>query len=164
MFDSAEEKAAKKQAREEEEARVAAAQQAQAEAAATARRAQAWQATPAGGAVAAKVAGDEFYEIQLQVGSHDGRASWGEASGSRTVQSSARSLGEIERVGWRLEHVNHVFMATGESSTGRVMLSGENTAVSGAIVGIYLFRNDRAVEPPSSAEPPADFGRAPAGS
>jgi hypothetical protein len=157
MFDSLEEKAAKKKARDEEQARIAAAEAAQAQSAAEERRRKAWLISAAGGAAEAKVAGDEFYECQLQVGTHEGRASFGEASGTRQVQSPAGTLMQIERIGWRLEHVDHVFMATGQTSTGRVMLSGENTAVSGVIVGIYLFRNDRSVERPSAAEPPPDF-------
>jgi hypothetical protein len=36
-------------------------------------------------------------------------------------------------------------MVTGQSSTDKVFLSGENTAVSGVMVGVYLFRNDHAV-------------------
>jgi hypothetical protein len=45
-------------------------------------------------------------------------------------------------------------MVTGQTSTDRVFISGENTAVSGAIVGVYLFRNDRSVAPPADAGPP----------
>ena len=32
-------------------------------------------------------------------------------------------------------------MITGETSTARVFMSGEATAVSGVTVGVYLFRN-----------------------
>jgi hypothetical protein len=32
-------------------------------------------------------------------------------------------------------------MVTGETSTARVFMSGEATAVSGVTVGVYLFRN-----------------------
>lgn len=149
MFDSAEEKAAKKQAREEEQARLAAEQEAQKQAAAEEAARQAWLAGPVGRATTAKGAGAEFFEVQLEVGAHAGSASWGEASGQRSSMSSADTLGEIERAGWRLEHASHVFMVTGESSTERVFLSGENTAVSGAMVGVYLFRNDRSVSAPA---------------
>jgi hypothetical protein len=34
-------------------------------------------------------------------------------------------------------------MITGESSTARVFAGGDNTAVSGTTVGVYLFRNTR---------------------
>jgi hypothetical protein len=155
MFESAEEKAAKKQQREDDEKQAAAAQAAQVQAAADEKARRAWAASPTGGAAAAKLAGQEFFEVQLQVGSHTGTASWGAATGKRVTVSSAGTLGDIERIGWRLEHASHVFMVTGQTSTDRVFLSGENTAVSGTMVGVYLFRNDRAVEAPADAGPPA---------
>ena len=49
---------------------------------------------------------------------------------------------------------SHDVMVTGQSSTERVFLSGENTAVTGAMVGVYLFRNDRTVAAPADAGPP----------
>jgi hypothetical protein len=45
-------------------------------------------------------------------------------------------------------------MVTGQTSTDRVFLTGENTAVSGTTVGVYLVRNDRAVPAPENAGPP----------
>ena len=41
------------------------------------------------------------------------------------------------------EHAGYFFMITGETSTARVFVSGDNTAVSGVTVGVYLFRNTR---------------------
>lgn len=155
MFDSAEEKAAKKQAREEEQVRLAAEQAAQQQAAAEEKARKAWLAGPVGRARTAKEAGAEFFEVQLEVGAHVGSASWGEAGGQRSSTSSADTLGEIERSGWRLEHASHVFMVTGESSTERVLLSGQNTAVTGAMVGVYLFRSDRSVPAPAAGDSPA---------
>jgi hypothetical protein len=75
------------------------------------------------------------------VGSHAGSAGFGSIDSRRTTASSAASLGEIEKLGWRLEHVGYYFMITGETSTDRVFVSGEATAVSGVTVGVYLFRN-----------------------
>jgi hypothetical protein len=158
MFENAEEKAAKKQARDEEQARVAAAQATQAQAAADEKRRRAWSLSAPGGAAEAKVAGDEFYQCQLQVGTHSGNAVWGEASGQRGVQSPTRNLAEIEALGWRLENADHVYMVTGQTSTDKVFISGENTAVTGVIVGVYLFRNDRSIQAPPDAGPPATFG------
>jgi len=155
MFESVEEKAAKKQARDEEQAREAAAEAARDQAAADEQARRAWMASPVGGASAAKQAGQEFFEVQLQVGSHTGTASWGAATGRRVRISSAGTLGDIEQVGWRLEHAGHVFMVTGQTSTDRVFLSGENTAVSGSMVGVCLFRNDRSVAAPVGGGPSA---------
>jgi hypothetical protein len=102
---------------------------------------QALLATPVGAATAAKEAGQAFFEIQLQVGAHTGSAGFGTADGRRTTSSSAATLGEIEKVGWRLEHAGYYFMITGETSTARVFVSGDATAVSGLTVGVYLFRS-----------------------
>jgi hypothetical protein len=152
VFESAEEKAAKKQARAEDQARVEAAAAARHRAAADERAHSAWLASPLGRATAAKQAGHEFFELQLDVGGHTGTASFGTAGGTRETTSSAQTLAELEKVGWRLEHAGYVFLMTGESSTNRGgFSSGENTAVSGTVVGIYLFRNDRTVEAPADA-------------
>ena len=78
---------------------------------------------------------------RLEVGGHTGNAGFGTIDGRRTTSSSAVILGEIESLGWRLEHAGYFFMITGETSTARVFNSGEATAVSGVTVGVYLFRN-----------------------
>jgi hypothetical protein len=141
MFKSAEERAAERREREAEEAREQAAQAERARAAEEQRKREAFLATPVGAATAAKEAGQPFFEVQLQVGSHVGSAGFGSADGRRATSSSAATLGEIEKLGWRLEHAGYFFMMTGETSTARVFASGEATAISGATVGVYLFRN-----------------------
>jgi hypothetical protein len=77
--------------------------------------------------------GEAFFEVQLEVGSHIGSAGSGSIDGHHSVSSSASTLGGIERLGWRLEHADYFFMITGETSTARVFVSGDNTAVSGVI-------------------------------
>src|SRR5262245_46586315 len=137
MFKSAEEKEAERREREAEQARAAEQQRLAAE-----RQARdAFLATPVGGAPAAKEAGRRFYEIQLQVGANAGNASWGMTDSNVTVESSAGILEEIERIGWRLEHANYFFMITGETSSQRVFMTGEATAINGVTVGAYIFRN-----------------------
>ena len=141
MFKSAEERAAERREREAEEARAQEAEAERARAAEEQRRREAFLATPVGAATAAKEAGQAFFEVQLDVGAHVGSAGWGAAEGRHTTSSSAVTLGEIERLGWRLEHASYFFMMTGETSTARVFVSGEATAISGVTVGVYLFRN-----------------------
>jgi hypothetical protein len=141
MFKSAEERAAERREREAEEAREQAAEAERARAAEEQRQREAFLATPVGAATAAKKAGQAFFEVQLDVGAHVGSAGWGAAEGRHTTSSSAVTLGEIERLGWRLEHASYFFMMTGETSTARVFVSGEATAISGVTVGVYLFRN-----------------------
>ena len=141
MFTSAEERAAERREREVEEARAQEAEAERAQAAEEQRQREAFLATPVGAATAAKEAGQAFFEVQLDVGAHVGSAGWGAADGRHTTSSSAVTLGEIEKLGWRLEHASYFFMMTGETSTARVFVSGEATAISGVTVGVYLFRN-----------------------
>jgi hypothetical protein len=141
MFNSAEEKEAERRQREAESARADAAQREQARLAEEQRQRAAFLASPVGAATAAKEAGQAFFEIQLQVGTHTGTAGFGSADSRRATSSSAVTLEQIEKVGWRLEHTGYYFMITGETSTARVLVSGEATAISGVTVGVYLFRD-----------------------
>jgi len=141
VFKSAEERAAERQQREAEEAREQAARAEQAHAEEEQRKRDAFLATPVGAATAAKEAGQQFFEIQLEVGRHVGTAGFGSTGGRRIASSSAVILGEIEKLGWRLEHVGYFYMITSETSSDRVFLTGQATAVSGVTVGVYLFRN-----------------------
>ena len=141
MFKSAEEREAERRAREAEQARAEEARAEEARAAEERRQRAAFLATPVGAATAAKEEGRRFFEIQLEVGRHTGSAGWGAAEGRRTTSSSAASLEEIEKLGWRLEQAGYYFMITGETSTDRMFVSGEATAISGVTMGVYLFRN-----------------------
>src|SRR5215472_7790705 len=131
MFKSADQRDADRRAREAEQARVAEEQ----------RQRAAFLASPVGAATAAKEEGQRFFEVQLEVGRHAGSAGWGATEGRHTTSSAAATLGEIENLGWRLEHAGYYFMITGETSTDRVFASGEATAISGVTMGVYLFRN-----------------------
>lgn len=134
VFKSGEERAADR--RERETARAE-----QARAADEQRKRDAFLVTPVGAATVAKEAGQQFFEIQLEVGSHFGTSGFGSADGQRSTSSSAAILGEIENVGWRLEHVGYFYMITSETSSDRMFLSGQATAVSGVTIGVYLFRS-----------------------
>lgn len=141
MFRSAEEREAERREREAEQARAEAARAEVARRQEEERQRAAWAATPVGVATAAKEAGQRFLKLQLAVGGHAGTAGFGSASGERRTASSATTLAAVEELGWRLEHASYFFMITGQSSTERVFLSGQETAVSGVTVGVYLFRN-----------------------
>lgn len=141
MFKSAEERETERREREAERARQEAAQVERARKAEEERQRAARLATPVGAATVAMEEGQTFFEVQLEVGGHLGSAQFGSIDGHRTTSSSASTLAEIEQLGWRLEHASYFFMVTGETSTARVFMSGEATAVSGVTVGVYLFRN-----------------------
>jgi hypothetical protein len=141
VFKSSEVRAAERQQREAEQTREQAARAERAQASEEQRKRDALLATPVGAATAAKEAGQQFFEVQLEVGAHVGTAGFGSAEGHRTASSSAAILGDIENVGWRLEHAGYFYMITGEASSDRIFLSGQATAVSGVTVGVYLFRS-----------------------
>ena len=141
MFKGAEEREADRRERQAEQARADAARAEEAKAAEERRQREAFAATPVGAATIAKEEGQPFLEVQLQVGTHTGSAVFGSIDGRRTSLSSAAIIGEIEKLGWHLEHVGYYFMITGETSTDRIFLSGQATAISGVTIGVYLFRN-----------------------
>ena len=147
VFKSAEEREAERLEREAEQARAQAARAEQDRLAQEQRQRDAFLATPVGAATAAREAGEPFFEVQLEVAGHAGRAGFGSTDGRRSTSSSAATLGEIEKLGWRLEHAGYYFMITRETSTDRVFVSGQATAISGVTVGVYLFRNTSRPEP-----------------
>jgi hypothetical protein len=147
VFKSAEEREAERQQREADQARAQAEVAEQARVAAEQHRREAFLATPVGAATAAREAGQPFFEVQLEVAGHAGSAAFGSTDGRRTTSSSAATIGEIEKLGWRLEHAGYYFMITRETSTDRVFVSGQATAISGVTVGVYLFRNSSRPEP-----------------
>jgi hypothetical protein len=143
LFKSDEEKAAEQAERD----RAAAAYQQQQADAAAARAQQAHAATPIGQAEQATRDGLAFFEVQLVVGRSTREASWGTTSGGEEHSTQHLGvLGQIEALGWRLEHAGYVFVQTGESSTQKILGTGQQIAVSGSTVGIYLFRR---VTPPA---------------
>lgn len=149
LFGSEEDKARKEAERQERERALADQQRARKEE----RRRQEWTASPLGMATAAKEAAQTFFEVQLEVGRAEGTAMWGTRDhiSSEQISSSAELLGEIEQLGWRLEHVGYVFRMTGQSSSERIFVSGEESAVSGVTLGIYLFRNTDVARRPGVA-------------
>jgi hypothetical protein len=130
---------------------VLAARAEQASAAEKKRQNDAFLASPVGAATAAKEAGETFFEVQLRVGSHTGTAGFGSTDGRHITASSASTLGEIEKLGWHLEHTGYYFMLTGETSTARVFVSGDATAISGVTMGVYVFRNTAPPRPLADA-------------
>ncbi len=107
------------------------------------RATAAYTASPVGQAEKAAQAGAVFFQTQMDVSRVNGSASFGAASAAVEHVARPDILGQIESFGWHLENVGYVFMETGTTSSARVMMSGEATAVSGTVMGIYLFRNIR---------------------
>lgn len=101
-------------------------------------------ATPEEQALAAYEAGEGFLELQMEVGASLRRTpTWRPGENHRVSEHTTDPTGTleaIEAIGWHLEHVGYVFVVTGQNSVDRALSSGQETAVSGKTVGIYLFR------------------------
>ncbi len=107
---------------------------------------QAWLQTPHGMATTAKEAGNGFFEVELEIGSSKRSVVFGSSDfGSHKKSDFTGLLSQIEDIGWKLEHVGYYFMITGETSRDKFLASGQNTAVNGKTMGVYLFRNSENV-------------------
>jgi hypothetical protein len=127
---------------DEQKAADAAAREAARAEAAQQKAAAAYWASPVGRADAARRNGNAFFQIELEISSLAGTPSALGSSSNQIKHTGGRPdlLGQIEDLGWRLEHVGYVFVETGSTSTNRVMSTGQGTVTRGSIVGVYLFR------------------------
>jgi hypothetical protein len=99
-------------------------------------------ASPIGRAETAYQAGQAFFQLTANISEIQGRASdWNYSQSTQTRRfSSSDLLGQIEEIGWHLEHVGYVFVETGEVARSKVMTSGSVSRTQGYVEGIYLFR------------------------
>jgi hypothetical protein len=70
-----------------------------------------------------------------------GSSGLGYAQGHRSTASSAETLAAIEDIGWRLEHASYFYMITTETASQGPFRTGDDTAVNGVTIGVYLFRS-----------------------
>lgn len=125
---------AQRQATEREAARVAAEQE-------DARRR--YLASSVGQADTARQRGARFFQISLKESEVKGKSSdWGYSQSTRitTVQGATDVLGQIEELGWHLEHVGYVFVETGAIDRNKAFSGGTVTRTDGYVQGTYLFR------------------------
>ncbi|MXW10112.1 MAG: hypothetical protein F4X47_00715 [Gammaproteobacteria bacterium] len=141
-----------------------------------AKRRKAWEATDHGRAQLAYDAGELFFQIQRVISTTRGEvivmvgasAVSSEADQSAEGRTSSllladldvaqqtdnlpipQTLGIVEQIGWSLMHVGYTFRETFSTSRNKFLASGQQTAKSGEIVAIYLFR--RAERPSRSEE------------
>jgi hypothetical protein len=110
-------------------------------AAAEAERARAAHAaSPAGQAVAARAAGRRYFQVVADVTTSAASATWTGNVAQHAQQDSAGLIQSVEDQGWALHDVGYVFQETASDSKSKALGSGERTAISGKIVGVYLFR------------------------
>lgn len=113
------------QAAREEQARTQQQEQAQA----------AYAASPVGRAEAAYRAGDVLFQLELQVSQlWNGKIQSGGPLGV--------ILGQVESVGWHLEHTGYVFVQAASAANSTSMAYGSAGFIGhhGEVMGVYLFR------------------------
>ncbi len=57
-----------------------------------------------------------------------------------TEKDWTAELNDVVREGWDLVNGSTVFVQTGQESRDKMMASGQNVAISGQVVGYYLFK------------------------
>lgn len=98
-------------------------------------------ASPIGQADRAKREGSTFFQVEIP---HKDVSAWALPgtvwAGQRERPGAPDLLGKIEELGWHLEQASYVWVQTGEKSRDRFVASGQHVAVTGEVIGIYLFR------------------------
>lgn len=86
--------------------------------------------------------GDLLLHVQLDVSLLTGEgSSWGSAGNSVSIDDSiGYFLGDVEKVGWRLEHTGYAFVQSGATSSQRIFGTGEGVVNHGAVAGYFTFR------------------------
>ncbi|GIL05837.1 MAG: hypothetical protein BroJett031_23570 [Betaproteobacteria bacterium] len=107
------------------------------------RKAEAeFAASPPGQARAAREAGATIFQIDLPLSKTRGFTV--PLTGAYAITSASTNhsnlIQAIENEGWRLEHVGYVYRIRGSVSRDKFLASGQQEAVDGEIVGVYLFR------------------------
>jgi hypothetical protein len=105
------------------------------------RRAEEFAKSPAGQAKAARDAGASLFQWSMPLSHTVGRTiamSGTAVSTKATVHAS--TLDSIEAAGWKLEHAAYVYQVTGSVSRDKFLSSGQQEAVHGEVIGIYIFR------------------------
>jgi hypothetical protein len=105
------------------------------------RRFDAFNAGPAERARTARQAGAKLFQIDLPLSKTTAQVVPMFGTFNTTSDTEhATMLDAIEAQGWRLENVGYVYRITGSTSRDKFLASGQQEAVAGEIVGIYLFR------------------------
>lgn len=83
-----------------------------------------------------------IYQIDMPLSQTTGRtvAMTGAYADSTKTKDYSNVIQSIEKEGWHLDHVGYVYRITGSVSRDKFLASGQQEAVSGEIVGIYIFR------------------------
>lgn len=90
----------------------------------------------------ARARGDLLLHLQLDIAQLTGaESSWGSAeNGMVRDESVGYFLGEVEKLGWRLEHTGYVFVESGSTSSARMFSTGTGVVNHGGVEGMFTFR------------------------
>ena len=134
----------------EEKAAKQAGKQSEREAKARAKLRQAFDASPAGEARAAFESGAHVFQYEASVKSMRavvrpiGLGSSAIGKMSQVGRGPVATLNAVCDEGWELINGSFVFVETGQQSRSKAMSSGQQVAVSGTVVGYYLFKQNAA--------------------
>lgn len=86
--------------------------------------------------------GDVLLQLQVDVTLLTGESSsWGSAGNTASSDENiGYFLGEVERIGWTLQHTGYTFVESGATTSARIFGTGEGVVNHGAVLGYYVFR------------------------
>lgn len=97
--------------------------------------------SPPGQARIAREKGVKIFQIDMPLSKTRGFAFFGSASvSSSKTKNYSNLIQRIEAEGWHLEHVDYIYRFDKITSTSKAIVSGQQEAVRGEIIGIYIFR------------------------
>lgn len=99
-----------------------------------------WE-SPIGQARLAHQRGDVIFQLAMPLRSQ--KAVIVPMAGGLSASSEkdwSAELNDVVREGWELVNGSAVYVQTGQESRDKFMASGQNVAISGQVVGYYLFR------------------------
>jgi len=89
----------------------------------------------------ARKTGARIFQISLSLSETTGRTVAMTGAYANTTNTKHGSIIDlIEAEGWRLEHAGYVYRQTGSVSRDKFFSSGQQEAIHGEIVGVYIFR------------------------
>lgn len=105
----------------------------------------------------ARQRGDLLLHLQFPVASlGQGESTWGAAGNEIYVDDSVGALlGEIERLGWFLQHVGYSFVGSGSTSSAKMFTTGQGVVNYGITYGHFTFR--RVQTAAEAAQAPLDM-------
>jgi hypothetical protein len=146
-----EEKAARAAQKQADNAASTARKRAEREAKAREKLRGAFYSSPAGQARVAFESGAKVFQYEASVKDMQAvvrplgfgaSATARETNASRISRGPVATLNAVCDEGWELVNGSFVFVETGQQSRDKFMASGQQVAVSGTVVGYYLFRRN----------------------